>query len=94
MTSLAVRLETSSTTQGGEEKRLGQVENERSRGGGGQEKEQKQIRQAAFCSLMRNVKRNGGKKSDANEPCERAHVCAGTLPNDSSVELSSSSNPH
>lgn len=34
MTSLAVRLETSSTAQGGEEKRLGQVENERSRGGG------------------------------------------------------------
>lgn len=34
MTSLAVRLETSSTTQGREEKRLREVENERSRGGG------------------------------------------------------------
>lgn len=41
MTSLAVRLETSSTTQGGEEKRLGQVENERSRGGGGTRKRTK-----------------------------------------------------
>lgn len=81
MTSLAVRLETSSTSQRREDRRVRERKQERNRGGG-KTRKKKKIRQAAnaFAVSKRTLKKG---ESDAKKPC--ISVCTESLPNDSSV---------
>lgn len=84
MTSLAVRLETSSTSQ--KEGRVRERKEERNRGGWGEKNKKKEIIQAGsegICSFKKNVSKKGESDAKKKKPC--ICVCTESIPNYSSV---------
>lgn len=90
MTSLAVRLETSSTSQRREERRVRERREERSRGVGREEgkegtRKKKSGRQRMHLQFQNNFLK---KKVRAMQRSHAVHVCTESLPNYSSVTCS------